>query len=328
VTVADNVLGHLITIGGGQSGYNINFGKVPVGETGTYELSVVPVGSYPDQSGGELLYGYEQSSFNPNFSPNQPTGYGGPMISELKFTFTPTAVGTQSTQLIGYDDDFNRNHDGYYSGVIFNLTGTGVAASGEAGFSLTTVPSPVFGEPLTFTVKAFNPDRSLNTSFNGIVSIACSGPLYAGIAPVSGTLTATLVKGVGSFSFTPPDIGIFAFTASSGSVSTPTDITIGAAPTSVQASGSFIAGTTGPELSLSVTVKAQYAVVPGLIVATLDRNILFIELSLVNGQATYTSGPLTQLSAGNHTLAVEFIGDGDNFGGSSTTISIPYNPGP
>jgi hypothetical protein len=71
------------------------------------------------------------------------------MISELKFTFTPTAVGTQSTQLIGYDTDENRNHDGFYNGVTFSLTGTGVPAAGQAGFSLTTAPSPVSGEPLT-----------------------------------------------------------------------------------------------------------------------------------------------------------------------------------
>ncbi|QNI34437.1 hypothetical protein H7849_11400 [Alloacidobacterium dinghuense] len=142
VTVADSVLGHLITIGSGQSGYNINFGKVALGETATYPLSIVAVGSDTGQSGGELLTpqnGFD-IPFNPSFSPNQPTGYGGPMISELKFTFTPTALGTQSTQLVGYDDDENRNHDGYNVGPTFNLTGTGVPAADPAGFSLTTVP--------------------------------------------------------------------------------------------------------------------------------------------------------------------------------------------
>jgi hypothetical protein len=147
VTVADSVLGNLITIGSGQNGYNINFGKVAVGTTRTYPLSVVAVGSDASQSGGDLLP--PDNGANPNFSPNQQIEYGGPMISELKFTFTPTAVGTQSTQLIGYDTDENRNHDGFYNGVTFSLTGTGVPAAGQAGFSLTTAPSPVSGEPLT-----------------------------------------------------------------------------------------------------------------------------------------------------------------------------------
>jgi hypothetical protein len=242
VTVADSVLGHLITIGGGQQ--NINFGKVAVGSTGSYELSIVAVGSLPTMSGGELetpQAGFVCGGppFNPNFSPNQDTGYGGPMISELKFTFTPTVAGTQSTQLVGYDEDAFVNHDGCNSGVSFNLTGTGVAVTGKAGFSLTTAPSPVFGEPLTFTVKAFNPDLSLNTSFNGAVSIAYSVPPYAGTTPVSGTLTATLVKGVGSFSFTPPEAGLFTLTASSGRVSTTTDITIGVAPQSRRVAASL-----------------------------------------------------------------------------------------
>ena len=142
VTVADSVLGHLITIGSGQSGYNLNFGKVALGETATYPLSIVAVGSDTGQSGGELLTpqnGFD-IPFNPSFSPNQPTGYGGPMISELKFTFTPTALGTQSTQLVGYDDDENRNHDGYNVGPTFNLRGTGVPAPNAVGFSPTTVP--------------------------------------------------------------------------------------------------------------------------------------------------------------------------------------------
>jgi hypothetical protein len=67
--------------------------------------------------------------------------------------------------------------------------------------------------------------------------------------------------------------------------------------------------------------------VPGTIEIALDNDIVFAELSLVNGQATYTSGPLTNLSAGNHKLFVDYFGT-DNIGYSSTTVSIPYNPGP
>jgi len=332
VTVADSVLGHLITIGGGQSGVNINFGEVAVGSTSGYEISVVAVGSIPDMSGGELetpQQGFVCGGppFNPNFSPNQPTGYGGPMISELKFTFTPTVPGTDSTQLVGYDNDAFVNHDGCNRGIAFNLTGTGVAVPGAAGFSLTTVPSPVFGEPLTFTVKALNPDLSLNTSFNGVVSIAYSVPTYAGNTPVSGMLTATLVKGIGSFTFTPPEAGLFTLTASSGSVSTTTDLTIGLVSAAIQASGNFVQGTTGPELSLSVTVKAQYTIPPGFIAITLDNAIGLGEFDLVNGRATFTSAPITNLSAGNHQVLIQYYG-GNNFAYSSTTISIPYNPGP
>jgi len=335
VTVADSGLGHLITISAGQNWpyyNNINFGKVPVGSTASYPFSIVAVGSIPSMSGGEL-WSFPPSfvcsgpPFNPNFGPNQPTGYGGPMISELKFTFTPAVAGTQSTQLWGYDNDAFVNHDGCNSGISFTLTGTGVTVPGRAGFSLTTVPSPVFGEPLTFAVKAYNPDLSLNTSFNGIVSIAYSVPLYAGNTPVAGTLTATLVKGVGSFSFTPPEAGLFTLTASSGSVSTITDLTIGAAPASIQANGSFVAGTTGPELSLSITIKAQYTIPTGFLEIALDNDLVLAEPPLVNGQATYTSGPITNLSAGNHHVLIEYFGD-PNFGYSSATISVPYNPGP
>jgi hypothetical protein len=147
VTVADSVLGNLITIGSGQNGYSINFGKVAVGTTATYPLSIVAVGSDNIGSGGDLLP--PENGANPNFSPNQETLYGGAVTSELKFTFTPTAVGTQSTQLLGYDYNNGGNEDGLWAWKAFNLTGTGVPAAVQAGFSLTTAPSPVSGEPLT-----------------------------------------------------------------------------------------------------------------------------------------------------------------------------------
>jgi hypothetical protein len=316
LSVVDSGLGAVLSVAGEPYQYIPPFGRVPVGSSKTITLTVVTVGTAPSPSSSGI--DVRPQSCNPDFLPAQEITYPGDRgtLLNVPFTFQPKIVGPVTCEV----DIFDNNDWLSEYPAVFELSGTGVAAPGSASFALTPPYKPVVGQPLTIQVSALKPDLSLNTSLNGTVTVAYSGASSA-------RFSIALTNGTGSFNFTALATSIYTFVISGGGVNSTVNMNFGAARTQITVSGKFVAGATGPVLSAKINVTGQFGLVPvGLVLLALDSGSEYI-IELTNGEGSFTSGPLTSLGTGSHTLEAVFVGN-PNFVGSHRTITLSYNPGP
>jgi hypothetical protein len=108
------------------------------------------------------------------------------------------------------------------TGYVIRATSTGLTSANSPAFAVTTDQLVVTGEPpntvaagtpFALTVKAENASGTVDASFNGTVTIAAPPSAFPGpTSRVGGTLTATAVSGVATFS------GVFVTSAGSGTM--------------------------------------------------------------------------------------------------------------
>jgi dUTPase len=279
----------------------------------------------------EDMYGNPDPAFNGSITVALATNSGGGVLGG---TLTLTAVNGMAIF-----SDLTVNTPG--SGYTVQATSAGLASGMSLPFDVTNDQLVVTAQPpcnvaaggsLGMTITAENSSGNVDTSFRGPVNVALID--YRGDnAPLSGTLTATAVDGVATFSgLTVGQAGYYALSASGsgvGSAATrPFIIFQFPATTSLTLSAASGQGTYGGTASPTATLMAGSTPVPnetvsfshnGIVVGTATTNS--------NGVATFPGVSLVGLHAGTYTgyLAARFAGD-INYAGNGATEDLMVKP--
>jgi len=192
--------------------------------------------------------------------------------------------------------------------------------------SLTTVSSSsggsaIFGQQLTLTatITAAAPGAGTPT---GLVTFADGATTLATANLSSGTATfAILTLTIGSHSITVRYAGDASFVAS---VSTPLTQIVNKASTALGVSSQTNPSVFGQPVTLTATVGAAApgAGIPTGTVTFTDGSTILGTANLINGAASFTSGPL---GAGSHAITASYGGSGNFLGGVSGVVAQIVN---
>jgi len=225
------------------------------------------------------------------------------------------------------------------TGYTLNATSSGLAAGTSAPFDVTEDQLVVSSQPPStlptnssfgFTVAAKNASGNVDTSFNGVVTVALLDQ-GANNAALGGTLTATATNGVATFSGLSLNLpGPYQLEVTSNGVGgavTGLLTVVGAAPAKASTTTSLSVSASTPLAGVDdVTLTATESVVaPGS--GTPTGTVDFYDTttgtdlgsaSVINGVASLTAGPFI---VGSHVITATYGGD-SNFLSSSGTASL------
>lgn len=242
---------------------------------------------------------------------------------------TAPLVGNTATLPVPGFPSGNHNLTATYNGDASFAVGTSPALVYSVTRANTTTsvnssdPSPVVGQPLTFTATVAVVAPGAGTP-SGQVSFL-DGSTVIGTAMLSaGTASLTIsTLGVGSHNIAARFDGDLQF---NGSISAPLAQSIGKAATTTSLATSGTPTVFGEEVTLSATISVTapgVAIPSGQVVFFADGSPIGVGF-VQNGVATFTT---TSLPVGLHNLTATYNGNGDTNGSTSNTVVQTVNQG-
>lgn len=259
------------------------------GQPVTFTLTVTPVAPGSGQPTGSVI-------FTIDGVPRPAVGLNA--LGQATHTLADLGVGSHTVSA-------TYSGDGNFTGGTATLPTQQVNQASTQTTVVSSNPTSVFGQPVTFTATvspiapgAGTPQGNV-TFFDGAINLG-SFPLVGGTASLT---TGTL--GVATHQITAVYSGDISF---AGSTSAPITQTVNQATTSTTVDSSLSPSVFGQSVTFTATVAAQFpgAGVPTGTVTFFDGLTNLGQQALLNGVATLTT---SQLGGGNHAITAVYSGD-------------------